>query len=358
MIEEVYLDIRKISEGVIANPAPQEKGYQAIFQLAMCHIHGWGTICSPEESLKQLIFAGLLGSEEAMKGILPMANAIGMSLPERINQAILTRMEELYPSSNNRIIAEVILEMDPKAYLSGLTKTRTKHLDLITNQRYRYSNKYAENGTIDMKLNREPLMTFETEMTDLHYACAAGNIDEAQTLILSGEIDINARTGYGHTPLWLACNCGHANVAHALLDAGADPSIGDVKQGVTPIHFLARFDPKEIPAIASSLVSHGGDVNANSRMPESPLEYIFDAGRNFCAGSVEPAVLALLDHGASPFGDLTLQDIETETFFPGPLLRAMWSNNAEAFLAIWHRMSVIEYQKARAIQSPNLTSHT
>jgi hypothetical protein len=90
--------------------------------------------------------------------------------------------------------------------------------------------------------------------TALHLAALANDPELIRALLAAGG-RVDARTGAGQTPLWLACNGGHLAAAQALLAAGADPNARSA-EGYSP---LGRVPGNE-PALMALLRSHGGVV--------------------------------------------------------------------------------------------------
>lgn len=69
----------------------------------------------------------------------------------------------------------------------------------------------------------------DAEVPPLQRAAGVGRIDIIKELIMSGHQDINQPNDLGQTALHLACSAGHAEVAHLLLQHGADPSLRDFR---------------------------------------------------------------------------------------------------------------------------------
>jgi ankyrin repeat protein len=90
--------------------------------------------------------------------------------------------------------------------------------------------------------------------TALHLAALADDPELIRALLAAGA-RVDAHTGVGQTPLWLACNGGHLAAAQALLAAGADPNARSA-EGYSP---LGRV-PGNQQALMALLQSHGGVV--------------------------------------------------------------------------------------------------
>ena len=66
------------------------------------------------------------------------------------------------------------------------------------------------------------MLPLEIPQLALHAAAESGNADAIPWLLAQG-LDLEARTGPGHTALQIACALGKVEAVEALLDAGADP---------------------------------------------------------------------------------------------------------------------------------------
>ncbi|KAL4789853.1 ankyrin repeat protein [Aspergillus venezuelensis] len=98
--------------------------------------------------------------------------------------------------------------------------------------------------------------------TLLHAAAALGASTTVTKLVEDGEIKINVENDNGETPLYKACQAGHAGVIELLLDLGADASRTTHHTKITPLHWLFILPDSSISHIASKLISAGANVNA------------------------------------------------------------------------------------------------
>ena len=139
--------------------------------------------------------------------------------------------------------------------------------------------------------------TLKSGFTPLFFAVREGHIDVARTLLEAG-VDVNETlhapegpqkevnnasykpVGEGTSPLLMAVENGHFELAIALVDAGADPN--DQRTGFTPLHTMSwvrkpdASDTGDPPPIGSgrltslqfvrALVKRGANVNA--RLPK------------------------------------------------------------------------------------------
>ena len=104
-------------------------------------------------------------------------------------------------------------------------------------------------------------------LTPLHLAVEYGHEDVAK-LLLSFRADIEAKTSYGGwTPLLNAVFGGHKDLVELLLTNKADVNLKEMA-GRTPLHVAAENGYTEIAAL---LMANGANVNAKNRDGLAPL---------------------------------------------------------------------------------------
>jgi ankyrin repeat protein len=129
---------------------------------------------------------------------------------------------------------------------------------------------------------------------ELALACLARQVAEEYFLD-----EIRHMVYAGDTALHLAAACYEADIARALVNAGASVAAAN-RRGAQPLHYAvdggpgnARWNPVAQRATVLCLLQLGADPNAFDKNGTGPLHR---AARNRCAA----AVTALLDGGADP----------------------------------------------------------
>ena len=125
-------------------------------------------------------------------------------------------------------------------------------------------------------------------MGPLHVACAQGNSEVVNELIMAGAI-INSRNDKGETPLYTACEAGQTIIVSRLLQ---EPSIQlelvNTDFDATALHMACL---KGHILIVNKLIYKGASINAQNKDGATPL---FLA----CQEGYSQVVNTLLDHGA------------------------------------------------------------
>jgi hypothetical protein len=98
-----------------------------------------------------------------------------------------------------------------------------------------------------------PNLSADKNVTPLHVAVAAQNLDLARYLLEHGA-DVNAGDAEGHTPLHFAINRRDLELIRLVLDAKADPNAPD-SAGKTPLNWVA--DSSVYPPMGMQQVNRG-----------------------------------------------------------------------------------------------------
>lgn len=108
----------------------------------------------------------------------------------------------------------------------------------------------------------------QPDRATLHAAVIGGDLSEVRRLIASGS-DANASDANGFTPLHLAAQEFHVDVAEALLEAGADANRQN-RFGNGPL-FVAVFNSNGRGRMIELLRSHGADPYAANSSGQTPV---------------------------------------------------------------------------------------
>ncbi len=162
------------------------------------------------------------------------------------------------------------------------------------------------------------------DSTPLHLASQAGHVEVARTLVDYGA-DVTARDEHGSTPLHRTSGSGSVEVARLLIEQGADVTDQN-KDGSTPLHQVSASTSGSVD-LARFLIEHGADTTAQNDHGSTPLHQVSASQ----TGGVDLAQL-LVEHG----GDVTAQDERGST----PLHQvsaSRWGNVDLARRSIPHR---------------------
>jgi hypothetical protein len=130
------------------------------------------------------------------------------------------------------------------------------------------------------------------------------NRKEILNLLLEDGADLDKKNNAGQTPLFLACELGHTDIAKLLLDFGANPNLVLDDNGHTVLHYLAEIDWKVSEEIINLLCKSGVDVNKENNTGKTPLHGAFIAAARRSTQKTDNVsitmVSLLLQNGANP----------------------------------------------------------
>lgn len=132
---------------------------------------------------------------------------------------------------------------------------------------------------------------------ELIAAARKSNVEAVKSLLAKGA-DPNAKTQYGATPIFFACDRGNAEIVKLLLDAGADPNVQDTFYKSNPLSWAIQRDHAEVVKVlveknpkskemAMGMAASEGQVKVAKALldlggfnPESLTTYLTNAERN------------------------------------------------------------------------------
>ncbi|RDA88113.1 hypothetical protein CP532_6829 [Ophiocordyceps camponoti-leonardi (nom. inval.)] len=174
----------------------------------------------------------------------------------------------------------------------------------------------------------------------LHLAASLGRLETLKHLHRKYRCDLNlSNQSHSDTPLTCACRSANLGCALYLLENGADAN-GTEFGEESPLHCIANFTDAEIDVVVPRLVRAGADIEKHTRASRKDVRRVLadweDAGsmrltplgRAVLLQSL-PAVKALLDHGADPWGTKSggVQPVQLAAVLTLPhILQAMLSH--------------------------------
>jgi ankyrin repeat protein/L-ascorbate metabolism protein UlaG (beta-lactamase superfamily) len=104
---------------------------------------------------------------------------------------------------------------------------------------------------------------------DIYLAIGEGNQNKVREILQQDPGLLNAKNSPGQTPLWKAAETGQLEIARFLLEAGADPAIGD-NENTLPFHIAAKSGNIDLFEL---LHARGFDINVRDDGGVTPLFY-------------------------------------------------------------------------------------
>ena len=160
--------------------------------------------------------------------------------------------------------------------------------------------------------------------TLLMVASVYGHRDVVRLIMarIGDQVNVNARSRSGTTPLMYAVQNGHTAVVEVLLDHGSDVNLAN-QRGETPLMAAAGHGRLDVARLIMARMGHHVNVNARNNAGATALMYAMRHGHAAIAE-------VLLDHGA----DVNLANQHSET----PLMAAAWHGHLDAIRLMMVRM--------------------
>ncbi|KAL6828193.1 ankyrin repeat-containing domain protein [Trichoderma camerunense] len=129
---------------------------------------------------------------------------------------------------------------------------------------------WSEIATQKLRMNDGNLDEMDEHgRTRLSRAAESGDKEIVQTLLETGNVDINGRDGeHKETPLIWAARKGHKDIVKLLLDAGADVNAKEQKLGETALTLAIE---NEHETVVQALLDKGADVHQRDFSGHTPL---------------------------------------------------------------------------------------
>ena len=181
-------------------------------------------------------------------------------------------------------------------------------IDLQTSIVENNSLKYLSTHNIDSDKSVHEMLSYALKQTviDIWLAKARKNLpalvdrgdERAVRELLDMKVDVNQQAQFGWTALLAASAQGYLNLVQLLLDAAANPDIGNLK-GITPLMYAVRYNNLEI---AKLLIKYGANLNLQDNQGMTALMASISFGN-------PNAAKLLLEAGA----DTSIKDIHKKT---------------------------------------------
>lgn len=287
------------------DPEIVERAAQNMFWLSKWTFSKVLGSMSTAESLGWLLEAAGMGSIEARAVVYNIFSALGQDIPSKYRGPTLQSWLIDACEKNEHPAEFCLKELFPESYPKALENLRTIYCGYgqdCFGERWRnqYPLSEFEHWT-DEALERSEGLNELHEfpglacgLTWLHYAASSGRLDAARYLVDRGS-DPNVVSEYGETPLFMACQAGHHEMAQYLVPLTRT----DVQEysTFTELHFLDRFDEERIEELTQILLGWGVDINnTKGERGQSPLASVLNHDGPNC----NTATLALLKFGADP----------------------------------------------------------
>jgi hypothetical protein len=199
--------------------------------------------------------------------------------PARAVYAQIVRAHGLEPEVDEATLDEWMLKAISEGYLFATPSSQVSEQQILSaEQEFRDNGGFCTDPflekipVVQQAKNEHALSHQKSSAVDrvgntmLHVSAALGVLDSVKALIESHGILPDVENDNGETPLYKACQAGHADVVYFLLSKGAKASVETKAHNITPLHWLFTFPKEHIASVATQLVNQGGaDVNTVMR---------------------------------------------------------------------------------------------
>lgn len=198
--------------------------------------------------------------------------------PARAVYAQIVRAHGLEPEVDDATLDEWMLKAISEGYLFASPSSQVSEQQiLLAEQQFRdnggfCTDPFLQKADVVQQAKDTNALGSQNQSIDrlgntmLHASAALGMLDSVKALIEHHGMSPDVENDNGETPLYKACQAGHADVVYFLLSKGAKASVKTKGHNVTPLHWLFTFPKEHIANIATQLVSQGdADVNTVTR---------------------------------------------------------------------------------------------
>jgi ankyrin repeat protein/L-ascorbate metabolism protein UlaG (beta-lactamase superfamily) len=113
-------------------------------------------------------------------------------------------------------------------------------------------------------------LSFVLVSAEIHNAALNGDLTKVKELLAKDPSLLNAANDVGRTPLHVAANSGHTELAVWLIKQGADVNRRESSYQLTPLHLAVWNGHLEVTRL---LLTHGADLQAREKDNENALYY-------------------------------------------------------------------------------------
>ena len=316
-------NLRSVSAATVAS---------AYFDIAICHITGFGTGVSIEKFLDSLNKAAIRGEPHA-SGMLSRVHAalqIPLVTTVMVDRSIMQVEHDLQRLPNDLYYSHRIRRHEQVLQSALLDST----FDIFSGSSLLIrAGKFTQEETVNELLkilgdsSMDPLtliavnelVKMEKVTQVFHLAARLGLIGIIRSFLEAG-VDVNARDEYRATPLIAACRGGQMEIVRLLLNYGAD-SWKRQRNGISPFHWLMMFNDQEVYPVLEILTKTHNSMVMDAVVAEplemlqhglqlkwSPVHFavtvrnsvvmktLIEAGASMKSGDVTPLDMAVANH--------------------------------------------------------------